>query len=152
MKVLQNLLFVASPEKVSAMLVNPDFAKFVGVEVGATGFEATQVEGGLTSRYQISTPRKASGILGPDLIVDETVTWESPTQGRLLLTVEGVPAKVDGALSLSPSPTGCTAMYDADFKVKIPIIGKKIEQLAGEYLTKIVAACETVGNRWLTSH
>lgn len=148
----QDLNFTAAPDKVSAMLVNPDFAKYVGVEISATGFEAKEVEGGLTSRYQVSTPDKAKGILGPDFIVSETVTWESATRGRIAMNVEGVPATVDGPLTIVATPTGCTATYDADFTVKIPLIGKKIEQLAGQYLTKIVAACETVGNRWLASH
>jgi len=55
-------------------------------------------------------------------------------------------------LTLRPKITGCVVTYDAEFMVRIPLFGKKIEDMAQKYLTQIISACERVGNNWLNSN
>lgn len=139
------------------MLVNPEFAQYVGEETHADNVTTSVLAAGLTSVLTMRTPQVARRVLGAQMTVTQTVTWDDPRDtdpvtGRMTLTVLGVPAQCDGPLSLASTPTGSTLSYDADFVVKIPLVGRKIEEMAAKHITSIMSACESVGNAWLASH
>ncbi len=157
MQITSTLSFAASSERVAEMLVNPGFAEHVGQKIKAGNVTTTEVDNGLTSVFTLETPEAARMIVGNQLTVTETVIWAEPhsdgsRDGRLTLSVTGVPATVDSTLQLRPAPSGSTITYDADFTVRIPLVGKKIEEMAEKHLTRIMEACESVGATWLESH
>ena len=154
MQITSTLSFIAPADQVAAMMVNPDFAEHVANEIKATSVTSTEVDGGLTSVFTMPSHDAAKRILGPKMTITETVIWsvvldDESRIGRLSLGVTGVPASAEGPLRLSPTPTGSQIIYDADLSVRIPLVGKKIEQMARKYLTDIIQACESVGNDWL---
>ena len=139
------------------MLVNPDFADHVGREIQATSVAVTPISKGLSAVFTLDSPDNARRILGPTLTLNETVTWEKRNDdgsrpGRLTITVAGMPASADGQLCLRSTPSGATLVYDSTFTVKIPLVGKRIEEMTAQYLTSIIAACEKVGNNWLANN
>jgi len=152
MKLTGTMTFAGSPERVTAMLVNPGFAKEVGIEIGATHFLAEDVEHGQKSTYIVGTPAVARRLAGVDLTISETITWESTTDGRMTLVADGFPMKCDGPLTLAATDTGCVATYDAQFVVRVPLIGPKLEKAASGYLTRVIGAVQKVGQRWLAAH
>ena len=154
---MSTLSFAASCDRVADMLVNPLFAHHVAAEIRADNVTTTDIEGGLTAVFTLVSPSAARRFLGPNMTITETTTWEQPLAdgvriGRLTLSMAGVPARADGPLDLKPTPTGSLMVYDADFTVKIPLFGKKIEQMAETYLINIIQACESVGNKWLAEN
>ena len=157
MQITSTLSFIAPPDRVAHMLTNPKFAEHVGAEIKADNVTTTILTDGMTSVFTMISPEAARKLLGPTMTITETVTWQpaSPSgarTGRLTLSVTGVPALADGPLRLGPTPTGSQVIYDADFAVKIPLFGKKIEKMAEQYLTNIIKACEKVGNEWLATN
>ena len=155
MQITLTLTFTASCDRVADMLIDPSFAEYVGKEINAENVTTTSIPKGLTAVYTVAAPEKAGRILGSQMTLTETVLWDDDGDpdgsrtGRLTITISGVPASATGGIRLAPTPTGSTMAYDADFTIRIPLIGKKLEQMTQQYLTQIITACEKVGNQWL---
>jgi len=157
MKTTLTLNYAASCDRVAAMLVDPEFAAYVGEAAHANNTTATSIDHGLTAVLTMDTPDSARMLLGREMHMTQTITWEDPAadgsrQGQMSLNLSGVPVSLAGPLSLRPAPGGSTIVYDADFHVRIPLIGKKMEKKVEGYLEKIVHACEEFGNKWLADH
>jgi len=146
------MTFTGSPERVTAMLVDPGFAREVGLEIGATHFLAEAVDHGQKATYVVGTPEVARRLAGVDLTIVETVTWDAADHGRMRLAIDGFPAACDGPLTLETTDDGCVAHYEADFSIRIPLLGARLEQAARGYLTRIIHAVQQVGQRWLAAH
>jgi len=159
MRITSTLTFTAPPDRVAEMFSNPDFANHVGTELHADNVTVTQIDNGLTAVFTLATPQSASRILGRQMTLTQTtsftadVTPDGSRTGRLTMTLAGIPAAADGPLHLRPAgPAGSTMTYDADFVVRIPLVGQKIEQMAASNLEKAIATFEHVGNTWLADH
>jgi hypothetical protein len=157
MRILTTLHFTAAPEDVAAMLVNPSFAEHVAQEIKATKVTTQDLDKGMTAVFQVGSPQGAAKILGPTMKLSETVTWQKPHAdgsrlGHMSFSIEGIPASAQGPLRLDVIEEGTEMVFDADFTVRVPLVGKRIEQMAHESLTAIITACEQVGNRWLETN
>ncbi len=150
MKLTQDLTFAAPPEQVAAMMRDPEFAKHVAIEVGATGFQTEPVPDGIKTTLVVPAPDKISGFIGPDVTVTDTAVFPGLT-GTIALSLLGFPVTMDGPVTLNPSPdgNGCVATYEAEIRIAIPLIGSLVEKYAMKYTAKVVAICERVGNEWL---
>ena len=151
------LNYTASCDRVAAMLVDPRFAAYVGEAAHANNVTATSIDHGLTAVLTMDTPDSARMLLGREMHMTQTITWEDSSadgsrQGQMSLTLSGVPVSLSGPLFLRPTPDGSTIVYDADFHIRIPLIGKKVEKKVEEYLEQIIHACEEFGNQWLADN
>ncbi|MCL2736693.1 MAG: DUF2505 domain-containing protein [Propionibacteriaceae bacterium] len=154
MRITSTLTFTAAGDRVADMLVNPDFAQFVGTNLNAVNTTTSAIDGGLTTVMTLVSPDGMSVFLGAHMSITQTTTWEAPLPdhtrtGRMTLSVAGMPAFMDGVLNLTPAPTGCVVVYDADFTVRIPLLGKKAEMMAEGYMERVLTASERLGNQWL---
>ena len=157
MRITSTLHFTASPSDVAAMLIDPTFAEHVGEEIKAAKVTTAEVDKGMSARFSVGSPDAAARILGPTMVITDTVTWEKPHEdgsrlGFMSFSMEGIPASAEGPLRLKEVEGGSEMVFDADFTVRIPLVGKRIEQMAHQSLTSIIAACEQVGNRWLEAN
>jgi len=157
MKTILTLNYAASCDRVAAMLVDPEFTAYVGEAAHANNTTATPIDHGLTAVLTMDTPDSARMLLGREMRMTQTITWENPSsdgsrQGQMSLTLSGVPVSLSGPLFLRPTPDGATIVYDADFHIRIPLVGKKVEKKVEEYLEQIIHACEEFGNKWLADH
>jgi len=157
MQTTLTLNFTAPCDRVAAMLVDPEFAQYVGETLNAENVTVTSIPHGLTAVITVATPENAGKIFGHQMTITETVTWEDPPldgprKGRMTMSMSGLPASIAGPISLSPVPGGSTIVYIADFTVRIPLIGRKMEKMAEQYLTQIIQVCEKFGNQWLAEH
>jgi hypothetical protein len=153
MKITSTLAFEATPDRVRNMLINPDFSAYIAEEIHADSVQSTQSDQGLRTEFVVASPDQAKRFLGKTMTIAETLTWKATDgdthTGTLDLGVKGVPGGAQGVISLSPTPQGSTLAYDADFSVRIPLVGKQVEKLARTHLTDIIHAAEKVGNTWL---
>ena len=157
MKTTLTLNYTASCDRVAAMLVDPEFAAYVGEAAHANNVSVTPIDRGVSSVLTMDTPDSARMLLGREIHMTQTITWEDPRadgsrQGQMSLNLSGVPVSLAGPLSLRPAPDGSTIVYDADFHIRIPLVGKKIEKKVEEYLEQIIHSCEEFGNKWLSEH
>jgi len=157
MKTTLTLNFTGSCDRVAAMFVDPEFAVYVGEAAHATSTLVTPVDHGLTAVMTMDTPDSARKFLGREMHLTQTITWENPSpggsrRGQMSLTMSGAPISLTGPMLLNPTPDGSTIVYDADFHVRIPLVGKKLEGKVEGYLEQIIHACEEFGNQWLDQH
>ncbi len=155
MQITSTLTFSATPDQVAVMMVDPGFSEHVGSEIHANNVTTSLLDQGLTTVFTLDTPESARRIIGAQMTVTETVTWQAAPvdgvrTGRMTITVAGMPAQADGPLRVGPDEAGATMVYQSDFTVRIPLVGKKIEQLAEKHISRIMKACEKVGNAWLS--
>lgn len=151
------MTFAATCDDVAAMLINPAFAEHVGKEIQALTVAVRPIEQGLAADFTLAAPDSARRIIGSQITVTELVTWQKPSAdgtrvGRMTITLAGMPAESDGPLRLNPTDGGTDMVYDTNFTVKIPLVGKRLEEMTAKYLTQIIEACEKVGNDWLSSN
>ncbi|MDR0283927.1 MAG: DUF2505 domain-containing protein [Propionibacteriaceae bacterium] len=154
MQIISTLTFAGPCDRVADMLINPEFAQFVGAEIGAGNVTVTSLDDGLTAVFTVDTPTVAKRIVGAQMTVTETITWQAATPagirvGRMTMSLLGLPVCADGPLRLTATPDGSEIVYDTEFAVRIPLVGNKIEKVTEKHILGIIAACESVGNRWL---
>ena len=157
MKSTLTLKYTAPCDRVAAMLVDPEFAAYVGESAHATSTLVTPIDHGQTTVMTMDTPDAARLLLGKQMHLTQTVTWEDPStdgsrQGQMSLTMSGAPISLAGPMALSPAPSGSRIVYDAEFHIRIPLVGKKLEGKVEGYLEQIIQACEEFGNQWLAEH
>ena len=147
--------FNASPDKVEAMLLSPDFAAYCGERMkqldSAASAVATAGDRSIEVVYTMATPPSYAKFVGATAKATENLSFGDSHQGQLTMSVAKVPAKLDGTVVLTGTTT-TTATLDGDFAVKIPFVGGKIEERAVAMLSRMTGSVETFGNDYLASH
>ncbi len=80
-------------------------------------------------------PPAVMSLAGETLTITEQQTWQPPLadgsrRAALELTVGGVPLRMMGTISLSPTDGGSVFAVVADLSCAIPLLGRMIEQAA----------------------
>jgi len=149
--------FAAAPDQVFAMLVTKEYLDEVCVASHAISHECT-VNGSTTSSTRVlPAPDQAKTFTGPTLTVVEQIAWGDPDAsgtrtGQVSLTVPGQPVTMKGTVTLAAGGAGSVVELNADLKVAIPLLGKKLEQSAAPAILEGFKVQQDVGTRWLTSH
>lgn len=138
----------ATPDQVFGIISDDDFRAEVCEKVYATAYEVTVEEEGESVRIQIDRtmpaemPDFVKKLTGDTVDVRQVELWGPPAAdgsrtGTVRLTIKGQPASMDGTLAITPAASGSQLVVDGELKVKIPLIGRKIEP---EVAKAIVAA------------
>ena len=61
----------------------------------------------------------------------------------------GKPTNIAGTIALEPSGAGTTEVVELEIKVKVPLIGGKLESLMADLVTKGMDKERTAGVAWL---
>lgn len=149
--------FTADPDRVHRMLLTKEYLDQVCVASHAVSYDCT-VEGTTTRcRRELPAPDQAARFTGPTLTIVEEVAWgaadgDGRRTGQVSLTVPGQPMTMNGTVTLSPGGAGSVVELDADLKVNIPLLGKKLEQAAAPAVLEGLKVQEDVGRDWLATH
>lgn len=149
--------FAADPDTVFTMLTTPEFLEQVCVASHALRHEVT-VDGTATRTSRtLPAPDAAAKFTGPELTVVEEITWgdaagDGSRTGQLSLTVPKQPVTMKGTVRLAPGGAGTTLTLDANLKVALPLVGKKLEQSAAPAVLAGFKTQQKVGDDWLTQH
>lgn len=154
MEISTSLVFPADPVTVFAMVTDPGFLEEVAREARATECSVNVQGLTTTSSRSLQAPAEAEKITGPAIHIVETRTWSAaaPDGSRtanLDLRVSGQPITMDGNIRLRPAGNHTRIDIAGDLKVKIPLIGKKLEKLAAPAVEDGIRAEERVGLRRL---
>ncbi|MBK8459724.1 MAG: DUF2505 domain-containing protein [Micropruina sp.] len=146
--------FAADPDAVHAMFTDESFLAGVCTATGALSHTVTS-DGSITSTERaLPTPSMVEKFAGPTLTLTETLTW-SPRQtdgardGRLELTVAGLPVTLTADVTLAPAGLGTTVVYAGNLVVDIPWLGRKLEEAAAPVLTDALNTQQRVGEEYL---
>lgn len=154
MQISATAQFPADPARVFAMQTDRAFLEEVCRTGGAVAYEV-EADGNRTRMSRsMPSPDLAKKFVGETITVVETYVWGEPTDdgtrtADLVVDVPGTPGRMTGAAVLSPTTDGSQIVVTGDLVVKLPLVGRKLEQAAAPALTAGVEVQETVARGYL---
>ena len=156
MRFRKELAYEADPDEVFAMLSDPAFREKVAhaQEVVSVDVQLTTTSGGFSLvNDQVQNtkdlPSIAKKIAGDTTRAVVTEDWSSTTRGTISITAPGKPSKAEGTITLEPDTTGTTETVELEVKVKVPLVGGKLEQLMADTIGSGYDVEHEVGRAWL---
>lgn len=155
MKLAFQQSFPAEPAIVLELLRNKEFLADVAEHAGARSHTAS-VDGERTLlAMELATPAKVQSVLGATIKVSLDMRFRQPAadgtvSGRVDVNVPGYPVEAFTTVSLAPGGEGTIGRYDGEMKVKIPLIGKKVESQVEPFVVAAFNGIERRARVWLT--
>jgi len=150
------LRYDAGPEQVFAMLADPEFREAVcaaqdvisaEVELERSGNGFSLVVDQLQRTDDL--PSFARAFAGDSTRAVQREEWEDSTGGTLRIETPGKPSEVKGTITLRPEGSGTVEIVELELKVKVPLIGGKLEKLLAEKVRTGMDTEHGVGEPWL---
>lgn len=160
------LRYPAAPERVVAMLADPEFSRrvilasngrpdAVDVTGDATGAGAFTV----TTRRSLPTdqiPAQMRSFVGSSLDVRQAISWgaaeDGIRRGSVAVEIAGAPVRVTGTTHLVASPEGHTVLeYDTRVRAQVPLFAAAVEEAAAGAVRHALQTEERIGTAWLMS-
>jgi carbon monoxide dehydrogenase subunit G len=139
MKFRHELRYDAAPAQVFEMLADPAFREQVAEAMDVISAEVAlerHDDGFTLSIDQLQRtddlPSFARTFAGESTQAIQRETWVDATGGSLQIDAPGKPTHVSGTITLLPDGAGTTEVVDLEIKVKVPLIGGKLEKLMAE--------------------
>ena len=156
MKFRHELQYDAPPDQVFEMLADPAFRQAaceaqdvisVDVELDRRGKGFTLVIDQLQRTDDL--PGFARTFAGDSTQAIQRETWTSPSGGTLEIEAPGKPTRISGTIRLESTDAGTTEVVELEIKVKVPLIGGKLERLMAEKVQTGMDYEHQVGQAWL---
>lgn len=164
MRITERIVHPAAPDRVYAMLVDPDYQHERCVRSGALSHEvAIEAEDEaliVITRRQMPTtelPDAFRSLVGQHVDLVETTRWgtaddDGTREAALQLDVEGTPVGLIGGVHLGPAPEGTTYTVDGELAAHVPLLGGRIEKAAAPLIGHALEIERDLGRRWLADH
>jgi len=150
------LAYDASPDEVYEMLADPAFREKVSAALYVVSAEVAidrRAEGFSLVNDQVqrtdglpSFARKFAGETTRAIQIEE---WPDSAGGSLRIDAPGKPSSIVGTIALVPAGAGTTEVVELEIKVKVPLIGGKLEGLLEDQVRNGMDAEHEVGQAWL---
>ncbi len=156
MKLRHEISYDAPLADVYAMLADPDFRQASAAAMGVISADVSitpKGEGMTVSIDQVQptegVPGFAKKFAGETTRAVQTEEWGSSTSGTISIETPGKPTSIHGTLTLSESGGRTTETLDAEVKVKVPLIGGKLEKLMADLVAAGMDKEQGAGEAWL---
>lgn len=156
MKFRHEVRYDAPPAQVFEMLADPAFREAacaaqdvisaqVRLERTGDGFSLTIDQEQRTD----DLPAFARAFAGESTRAIQCEEWADATGGTLRIDAPGKPSEVKGTITLEPDGSGTREIVELDLKIKVPLIGGKLEKLLAEKIAAGIEAEQSVGAAYL---
>jgi uncharacterized protein YndB with AHSA1/START domain len=156
MKFQHELTYDAPPADVFEMLADPAFREAacaaqdvisaeVHLEREGNGFTLTIDQEQRTD----DLPAFARTFAGDSTRAIQREHWEDSTGGMLRIEAPGKPSEVKGTITLRAEGSGTREIVELELRIKVPLIGGKLEKLLAERVAAGMDAEHQVGIAWL---
>ena len=148
--------YAAEPERVVALLRNKDFIADVARHAGATEHDVDINDQATILTMSLPVPESIAKFVGRTMKLKQTFRFQAPqADGRIHGTVDvdvpGMPVDVTANAAMLPQGDGTTqGRYTGDLKVKIPLVGRKVEAQVEPYIRQAFAGLERRAADWLS--
>lgn len=149
--------YQASPAAVHAMLTDESF--WTGLVARVQPISHTIAVTGDTVRVDATLPAPAevSRFVGATLRVTFVLELgplgpDQSARGPFRVEVHGAPAELSGTGAMFAVPAGTQVDYRGEFTIRIPLLGRKLEQSAAPQVLRILDEQAAAGRDWLASH
>jgi carbon monoxide dehydrogenase subunit G len=139
MRFRHELRYDAPPDRVFAMLADPAFRRSVAeaMDVISADVDLQPAGDGFTLTVDQlqrtdDLPSFARTFAGDSTQAIQRETWVDRSGGSLEIEAPGKPTHVSGTITLLPDGTGTKEVVDLEIKVKVPLVGGKLEKLMAE--------------------
>jgi len=110
----------------------------------------------LTRTLSIDPPSFLKALIGNQITIIESQVWgdaggTATRQGTLVVEIKGQPGGVNGTVQLTELDGKTTADVIAEVKVKVPLIGGKVESYVAGMLDKLLTKDAELGKTWLAA-
>jgi len=156
MKFRHEVRYDAPPAQVFEMLADPAFREAacaaqdvisaqVRLERTGDGFSLTIDQEQRTD----DLPAFARAFAGESTRAIQREEWADATGGTLRIDAPGKPSEVKGTITLEPDGSGTREIIELDLKIKVPLIGGKLEKLLADKVAAGIEAEQSVGAAYL---
>jgi hypothetical protein len=147
----KELPYDASPDAVVAMLTDATFREEVLERMHVLRGSAS-VDGDEVTIEQVQTaaglPSFARKLVGDEIDIIQRERWTG-TSADIHVTIPGKPGEMEGTAVLTPAGAGSVEVVEMTIRVRLPLVGGKIEQLVSDMLAKALDKEHQVGQEWL---
>ena len=137
------------------MLADPAFWQYV-LEGQTQTLEIGAVPDGVAMKLGVRAPSQVRAITGDTLQFGLSATWRLGDDGIWSgpIDIDGgkLPGAFAGTTTIGPDASGTQVTYAGDFTIKVPLIGKTLEQKAVPYVTGALSGQQAKGVEWLATH
>ena len=156
MKFRHELSYDASPAQVFEMVADPAFreATCATQDVGEASVSLSRAGNGfsLTVDQQLDTgdlPSFARAFAGDSIQFIQHEEWSDTTGGTVKIEAPGKPAQIWGTVTLRPEGSSTVEIVELEVKVKVPLVGGKLEHLLADKIRASLDVEHGVGRAWL---
>jgi uncharacterized protein YndB with AHSA1/START domain len=156
MKLRHEITYDAPPAEVFEMLSDPAFREACCAAQGVISADVSLERSGagftLTIDQEQRTddlPTFARAFAGDSTRAIQHEVWEDSTSGTLRIEAPGKPSEIKGTITLRPEGSGSREIIELDLKIKVPLIGGRLEKLLAQKVTDGVESDHAVGVAWL---
>jgi hypothetical protein len=156
MKFSHQMTYDAPPADVVAMLADPAFREKVCVAMNSERHEVDIDGSGSGMTVVVDQTQPADGIpsfakkfVGDQIQIVQREAWKDASSATLVVEIPGKPGDFKGGIDLVGDADGTVETVAGDIKVKIPMLGGKLEGLIGDLLKQALKSEQRVGRAWL---
>lgn len=156
MKFSHQITYDAPPADVHTMLADPAFREKVCAAMRSVEHDVSIEPDGSGMRVVVDQTQPAHGIpsfakkfVGDQIQIIQREQWKNTASASLVIEIPGKPGHMDGSIALEGDGEGTVETVSGDLRVKIPMLGGKLEGLIGDLLGSALRAEERVGRAWL---
>ena len=159
MKLRHEISYDAPLADVYAMLSDPEFRKASTEAMGVLSADITITPRGDGMSVHIDQVQPTEGVpgfakkfAGATTRAIQVEEWGSPSGGTITIETPGKPTHITGTLTLTESSGRTTETMDVEVKVKVPLIGGKLESVMAELVANGMDKEHGAGEAWLRNH
>jgi hypothetical protein len=156
MKFSHQMRYDAPPADVAAMLADPAFREKVCVAMHSVRHDVDIDGSGSGMTVVVDQTQPAEGIpsfakkfVGDQIQITQRETWRDASSATLVVAIPGKPGEFNGGIDLTGDANGTVETVGGDIKVKIPLLGGRLEGLIGDLLEQALKSEHRVGRAWL---
>lgn len=146
--------FAADAVSTYTMLTDPTFLAAVCIASGDLRHKVDAGPQHSTVERVMSSPSAVRSLLGDTLTLVQDLRWnpsgaDGSRTAALTLSVKGMPAKADLVVTLRPGGRGTVVDFKGEFRIRVPLLGAKLESQAAPALLAGFSTQQDVGDTWL---
>lgn len=156
MRCTHSITYDAPADRVFAMLADPDFRHRATNAMGVISADVNIIEEGEGMLVDIDQVQPTEGVpsfakkfAGETTRARQVERWASKTAATITIDTPGKPTSFSGTLSLKESEGRTTETMEGELKVKVPLIGGKLESLMADLIGKGMDVEHEVGVAYL---
>ena len=156
MKFRHETTYDAPLDQVFAMLADPDFRRTSAEAMGVVSADVTIDAAGDGMTVIIDQVQRTEGVpsfarrfAGDTTRAVQTEEWPDTSGATLVVTTPGKPATITGRLSLTADGDRTVERFEGEAKVKVPLVGGKLESLLADLFTAGMDKEHAAGVAWL---